>query len=450
MPTGRRARSFLSRLLRPRKRLDRPARGAFSGPGPASQGPSLNIEPIAGRVLHLVQWSVAEREMGGTLRTRQVVMGQLRVGLEPHVLVMSADPAEGAADAEAAVTMLDGIPHYRLPRAATYDPAAWPLPDPTRDALDEIVQRIRPALVHAATPYRVGRIGIDLARRFGLPVVYEVRGFREEPRSEDAVQDMADAGRYRSKRAADTACMQAADAIVTLGQAMSAEIVSRGIADDRITIVPNAVDADHFQPGDRDAELAARLGISVHDIVVGSVSSFAAYEGFQTLVEALAMLRGRGAPVRGLLVGDGKQWADVKQRVHSLGLDDVVIMPGRVRHEVVPSHQRLLDVFVIARLPTRVAQLVTPFKPFEAMASARAVVVSDLPALREVVREDETGLTFRAGDAEHLAATLERLVADPALRQRLGLAAREWVLAERTIERNGERYRALYQRLGAA
>lgn len=442
-----RARPGDARMLESRARLDHLAGKVFAGPGPASQRPALTIDPIPGRILHLVERSVLEREMGGTLRTRQVVMGQRSVGLDPHVLVLSAGPAD---EADATITMADGIPHYRLPAGAAYDGAAWPVPDATRDALVEIVQRIRPALVHAPSPYRMGRVGIDLARHFGLPAVYEVRGFREESWSARAGDDGADAARYRMTRAADTACMRAADAVVTLGEGMGAEIASRGVSADRITIVPNAVDADRFRPGERDPELAARLGIAPDEVVVGSVSSFAAYEGFQTLVEALAMLRGRGVRVRGLLVGDGKQRAEVERQVHALGLDEVVIMPGRVKHAVVPSYQRLLDVFVVARMPTRVAQLVTPLKPFEAMASARALVVSDLPALREIIRHGTTGLTFRAGDAEDLAATLERLAADPGLRQSLGAAAREWVLAERTIERNGERYRALYEQLGAA
>ena len=94
-------------------------------------------------------------------------------------------------------------------------------------------------------------------------------------------------------------------------------------------------------------------------------------------------------------------------------------------------------MFVVPRTANRVSRLVTPLKPYEAMALERAVVVSDLPALREIVTPGETGLTFRAEDAEDLAEVLGRLLDDPALRARLGRQAREWILAERTWAANG-------------
>jgi glycosyltransferase involved in cell wall biosynthesis len=84
------------------------------------------------------------------------------------------------------------------------------------------------------------------------------------------------------------------------------------------------------------------------------------------------------------------------------------------------------------------------------MALARAVVVSDLPALREIVVPGETGLTYRAGDRSALVEALATLLDDPAERARLGAQGREWVLANRTWTANGRRYRSLFERLGAA
>jgi glycosyltransferase involved in cell wall biosynthesis len=84
------------------------------------------------------------------------------------------------------------------------------------------------------------------------------------------------------------------------------------------------------------------------------------------------------------------------------------------------------------------------------MAMERAVVVSDVPALRELVEPGVTGLTFKAEDAAALAEVLAALLDDPTRRQELGRQARAWVLAERTWAANGRRYRELYERLGAA
>ncbi len=111
-------------------------------------------------------------------------------------------------------------------------------------------------------------------------------------------------------------------------------------------------------------------------------------------------------------------------------------------------YYRTIDVFVVPRTNDRVSQLVTPLKPYEAMAMEKALVVSDVGALLEIVEEGVTGRSFRAEDAASLANVIEELVADAPGRQRLGAAAREWVVANRTWAQNGRRYLELYQRLG--
>ena len=103
-----------------------------------------------------------------------------------------------------------------------------------------------------------------------------------------------------------------------------------------------------------------------------------------------------------------------------------------------------MDVFVIPRLDDRAARLVTPLKPFEAMALARPMVVSDLPALREITAPPTRGLAFDVGDARSLASAVARLLEDDDLRREIGRAGRAWVEEERDWDLNGERYRAVF------
>jgi len=168
-------------------------------------------------------------------------------------------------------------------------------------------------------------------------------------------------------------------------------------------------------------------------------------------LEAAASLRKRGRSFKLLLVGDGRDRDALVEQARRLGLDDgTLVMPGRVPNDEIAHYYSLIDAFVVPRTADRVSSLVTPLKPFEAMAMERALVVSDLPPLREIVTPGETGLLFRPQDAADLAAVLEGLLDDEALRVRLGRQAREWVTAERTWAQNGQRYRTLYERLGAA
>src|SRR5207248_7879666 len=108
---------------------------------------------------------------------------------------------------------------------------------------------------------------------------------------------------------------------------------------------------------------------------LGYVSSFVEYEGIPTLVEAAALLRDRGKSFRLLLVGDGADRLRIEATVKRLGLKDVTILTGRVPHETAADHHRLIDIFVVPRTGARVCRIVTPLKPYEAMALERAVVV---------------------------------------------------------------------------
>ena len=127
-----------------------------------------------------------------------------------------------------------------------------------------------------------------------------------------------------------------------------------------------------------------------------------------------------------------------------------MIFTGRVPHGRILDYYRLIDVFVVPRTNDRVSQLVTPLKPYEAMAMERALVVSGVGALLEIVADGETGRSFRPEDPIDLADVVEPLLDDAAERARLGRAAREWVIANRTWTQNGRRYRELYERLGVA
>jgi glycosyltransferase involved in cell wall biosynthesis len=251
-------------------------------------------------------------------------------------------------------------------------------------------------------------------------------------------------------RAAETGCMLAADAIVTLGEAMKRVIVERGVPEERITVIPNVVDTDRFAPGPREPGLAAELGIADDELVAGYISTFQEYEDLTSLVLAIGAVRRRGCKVRGVIVGEGQQRERLDRLLVERGLQDVITFTGRVAHSEVPRYHRLIDVFVVPRRAEFLTRTVTPLKPFEAMASGRPIVVSRLEALLEVVRDGETGRTFEPGDADGLADVLEELAVEPAVRLRLGRAARAWVVEERTLDENGRRYRALYERLGVA
>jgi len=421
---------------------------AAISPDPIPPGPKVAIaERVAGRVMHLVTNALPYTQAGYTVRTHRIVTAQRVAGLDPHVVTSWGWPMlQGHADASP-FEELEGIPYHRL------------LPDghgevpfemhgrmvKGADAVTELVTELRPQVLHAATDHRNGSVAHAVRDRTGTPFVYEVRGFLEETwASRDPIR--VGSQRHVLQREREAFLMREADAVVTLAETMATEIVERGVPREKIFLAPNAVDDSLLTAHYDGAAFRREMGIGEREIVVGSVSSIVAYEGFATLLRAAALLREEAAPVRVLIVGDGTERANLLELVEELGLTSA-ILPGRVGPEEALQAQDAIDIFVCPREDLRVCRLVTPLKPVEAMALGKPVVLSDLPALSELVGSDGAGLLVPPGDPAALAKALAGLSADPARRAEMGEAGRAEVAAKRTWSRVAESYRTLYRTL---
>jgi glycosyltransferase involved in cell wall biosynthesis len=403
-----------------------------------------------GRVLHIVNDALPTTNAGYTIRTHEIVLAQQAAGLDPHVVTRCGFPVtQGTLDSRRLVT-LDGIPYHRL--------LPWRMPSRADKAAGlavemaaRLTEQLRPAVLHAASNYVNAVVALAVGKRYGLPVVYEVRGFWEDTwlsRHPDS-EKMASSELYQRSRDLETRCMLAADLVVTLGEAMREEIVARGVPADKVLIVPNAVSEEFLQPLPDAGALRKELGIAPNEHVVGEVTSLVPHEGIGTLLEATRLLKDRGVKVRTLIVGDGPERPALQRQAADLGLGQAVIFTGRVPAAKVREFHALLDVFVVPRTPDRVCQLVTPLKPVEAMASGLCVVTSDVKALAEIIKPDVTGALTIPQDPVALADSLELLVCSPDIRKKLGDNAREWVARDRTWAHNAARYRDAYARLGA-
>jgi len=313
----------------------------------------------------------------------------------------------------------------------------------TERRLAEVAAAERPDVIHAHSPALNAWPALRVARRIGVPVVYEVRAFWEDA-AVDHGTTAEESLRYRMGRALETGALRRVDAVVTICEGLRTEIVGRGIDPARVHVVANAVDTTRFaySPYTDDAYKRS-LGLSGGP-VVGFLGSFYGYEGLSLLLRAMPMLRQQVPGVQALLVGGGPEAERLRQATIEAGLGDAVIFTGRVPNAEVDRYYDAIDVLAFPRMPMRLTELVTPLKPLEAMARGKAVVASDVGGHRELVRDGDTGLLHRAGDASALAATLARMLEDTALRDRIQRNGRAFVEKERTWGRNVMRYRDAY------
>jgi glycosyltransferase involved in cell wall biosynthesis len=236
---------------------------------------------------------------------------------------------------------------------------------------------------------------------------------------------------------------QFARVVVAVSSAARGALVAEGIPEDKVWVVPNGVDVDAFKrsrhPGVRQ-EARSRFGFRDDEIILGFSGSFQSWHRAELLVEAVARLR-HHYPVRGMFVGDGPTYARALALALERGVDDRVIALGSVAPEEIPM---VLSAWDVGLLPGS-NFYGHPMKLVEYAAAGLACVAPDLPAIREELRADETGLLFREGDLESLCAVLALLITDHSLRKRLGQAGRESAFRSASWD---QRARSLLRPLG--
>ncbi|GHC83692.1 glycosyltransferase WbuB [Nocardiopsis terrae] len=433
-------------LARRRMLSERRALGPITG---LPERTTATFSPVSGRILHLVTNALPNTQAGYTVRTHRIVTAQREAGLDPHVVTFVGWPTMDDGDTSV-LREVDGIPYHRILPGKRFLPGLQERIDAAVPEVTELVKRLRPAVLHAASDHKNATVALHVGRELGIPVVYELRGFLEETwLSHEGAPSRRGSERHRLLVERESSVLREADAVVTLARTMREEIVHRGVAPERIVLSPNAVDDSLLRNRPDGRAYRASLGISSDETVIGSVSSLTHYEGFDTLIDAAVHLRGWGHKVRVLLVGDGAVRPDLLEQVKRLGLGSLCLLPGSVGPEEALRAQAALDVMVVPRIDARVSRLVTPLKPVEAMALGTPVVASDLPALRELLADGRAGTLVPAGDAVSLADAVVRLAKDDCLREQQVKAAHEEVLAHRTWARNAQVYRDLYERLGA-
>ena len=417
---------------------------------PRIPGPPRPVSPGNDSVvLHVLKESLPYLTNGFTMRSRYNLLAQRGAGLEPAVVTALGFPRSMGISTISPVELIDGIAHYRLDLGPNY-PSERPFDLILSDQAwlsARIARDLAPAVIHASSGHRgyeSALVGAALRDHIRRPLVYEVRSFFESTWSADS--DWNERGeQYVRRHDAESRAMAAADHVITIAEAMRDDIIARGVDPDRVTVIPNGVDAEAFAPEPPDPELRHRYGLGGR-FTFGYVSNLDhPRENQELLVEATARLLARGRGVTCLIIGDGRRRAEVERLARKARVGKRVVFTGSVPHESIRSHYALLDAFVVPRRNERAARTVTPLKPYEALAMERPLIVADLPALVEIARPDTRGLVFRAGDADALADSIERLIDDPELARRIGQAGREWVRRERSWAENGSRYREVYR-----
>jgi PEP-CTERM/exosortase A-associated glycosyltransferase len=396
------------------------------------------------KVLHILDHSVPLHS-GYAFRTLSLLHEQRRLGWE--TVHLTSTKHYGATND---VEDVDGYRFYRT-RVKAGGVRALPVLDQlavirdTERRLDEVVAIEKPDLLHAHSPCLNGIAAIRVARRRNLPVVYEMRASWEDA-AVDHGSTTEGSLRYRISRGLETWVLKRVDAITTICQGLRQDILARGIADERVTVIPNGVNIEEF-PGIRnvDFELKKQLGLE-QCFVLGFLGSFYGYEGLEILIAAMNEILSFSPNARVLLVGGGREETVLRKQIATLGLQDKVILVGRVPHSEVARYYSVVDLLVYPRKSIRLTETVTPLKPLEAMAQERLLLASNVGGHRELIRDGETGYLFAPDDPKALAQGVRRVLSDQNRWSTILRQGRHFVETERNWRISASNYPGVYGR----
>ena len=219
-----------------------------------------------------------------------------------------------------------------------------------------------------------------------------------------------------------------ADRTVTVSDGMAQLLNERLQLPTPPTVITNGVDVGYW------AAPAAALppGSPLRVVVTATLSR---RKGHADALRSLAMLKDRGQPIRATIVGGGPEEGTIRRLIDQLGLGDHVALAGDLDRDGV--RQAVHDAHLLLH-PSHTESF--GISVLEAMAAGRGVVAADCVGVRELVHHERTGLLTPIGDVDAIASALQRLIDDPALLERLAIAARTEAVDQHSHRRMAEAY----------
>jgi glycosyltransferase involved in cell wall biosynthesis len=271
------------------------------------------------------------------------------------------------------------------------------------------------------------------------PLVYESHGYAPEVSAAlpelIATASAPSAAKLRRLARREVAIWTGADGYVTITHGLADDLRGRFGARSNLAVVPDGVRIDDvrtWQPSSAPAPLAAYAG------------HLYAWKGVDVFLRALA----QAPDVAALIVGGHEAEPDLarmKALARDLGVAARVTFTGLLPPPVVAETLRRATMLVLPNPASAIStRFTSPLKLFEYLAAGRAIVASDLPAIREVLTDGADALLVPPGDAAALARALARLAADAPLAERLGRAAFDRA-PEFSWDRRAERLEALFE-----
>lgn len=277
--------------------------------------------------------------------------------------------------------------------------------------------------------YRASLYGRIAAWLAGVPVIItSVHGnYRKDLRLE--------------RRIANKIMSKITDKIVAVSESIKKDIVKHDkINPSKIVVIHNGVDILRFNPENIFLNVRGELSINDNDVVVGFVGRLVPAKGLQYLIEAISIIQLKVENIKLLIVGEGSLIYSLKNKARELGIKESVIFTGKRRD--IPEVLSCIDIFV---MPSVAEGL--PNSLLEAMAMGKPIVATTVGGIPEIIENEINGLIISPEDPESLASAIKFFIGNKGLAEKLGQAAKEFVLRKYSIKAIAVQWECLYKSL---
>lgn len=291
---------------------------------------------------------------------------------------------------------------------------------------------------------------LDVSKRFGIPLVADLHenfpaSLKLYLQVSPHIRSRFSSNPRRWAAYEQRTVYSATHVVVVVDEAKERLTKEYGLEPDKITVVMNVEDADHFKSSELDRDI---LACYKNSFVVSYIGGGGRHRGLDTAIESLSYLRESIPEVKLLLVGIGQMEREgYRKLAETHGVEKHLEMIGWQPFHKVPSYIEASDIGLVPHLQNPHTDATVPHKLFQYMLMSKPVVVSDCRPLKRIVEETGSGLVFHSGDSRDLAKQIKILFDHPRLRSDYGLRGCTAAAHRYNWEIEGRKLSGLYQSL---
>ncbi len=281
-------------------------------------------------------------------------------------------------------------------------------------AMVDIIKKHDVKLIHSHG-YKSDIVGAFASLRTGVPMMATAHGFTA-----------ADANISRNEKIGRL-FLRRAKKVICVSDNVRDSLVRSGIRANRLELIPNGIDFDHFSIDGNDT-LRQEWGLGPNDTLIGTAGRMSPEKAQANMIKAIGRLDpAQKARVRIAVAGDGPLRDLLIETARDCGLAGQLILPG-VLCDMRPFYNAL-DIFCLPSLTEG-----TPLTLLEAAASGKPVIASRVGSIAEIIDDSKNGLLVEPGDLNQLTDAIAQMVASPQLRDQFGIGLREKLLVDYDIK----------------